>query len=476
MRARRPAADLPPGGRVLDRRRLEVIDLLAAETGCGRHFAEVQVDFSLVAAAPGGRARRTRRPGSILPSDLPGTRALAVRRPVGVVAAIAPWNAALVLAGRAIVGPLALGNTVVLKPSEESPITGGTLWAEIFAEAGLPPGALNVVTHALRRRRRDRRGTGHPSARTADQLHRLDGHRAAAGRAGRPPPQAAGAAAVSGHNSLIVLADADLRPRRGRGRVRRVRAPGRGVHVRAPHPRRTADRRPSSRARFIAKVATLPVGDPRRPGHGDRPADQPVGAVAGQPAGRGGGRDGRAAADRREAQPPCYPPTVLTDVPAEAEIAFEETFGPVVAAGDGRRTRDEAVRAGQRHPVRADRRHPHRRHVPGARPGPPARGRHRAHQRPAGQRRAADALRRRSRTAAGAASGSASPPRTSPSCSGSRCATPPASSRSDCVHAPVIHGSGSTGRPPSRTSKCRCGPVAAPVEPTRPISCPALTG
>ncbi len=65
----------------------------------------------------------------------------------GVVAAIAPWNASLTLAGRAIVGPLALGNTVVLKPSEDSPYTGGALWAEILHEACLA-GALNVVTHA----------------------------------------------------------------------------------------------------------------------------------------------------------------------------------------------------------------------------------------------------------------------------------------------------------------------------------------
>ena len=43
---------------------------------------------------------------------------------------------------------MAVGNTVVLKPSEESPLTGGGLWAELFASAGLPPGVLNVVTHA----------------------------------------------------------------------------------------------------------------------------------------------------------------------------------------------------------------------------------------------------------------------------------------------------------------------------------------
>src|SRR5262249_58921654 len=78
----------------------------------------------------------------------PGTLAMGLRRPAGVVAAIAPWNAALILSARSIAAPLALGNTVVLKPSEWSPVVGGTIWNEIFADAGLPEGVLNVVTHA----------------------------------------------------------------------------------------------------------------------------------------------------------------------------------------------------------------------------------------------------------------------------------------------------------------------------------------
>ena len=61
---------------------------------------------------------------------------MGLRRPVGVVGAIAPWNAALILSARSIAAPLALGNTVVLKPSERSPFVGGLLWGEIFAEAG----------------------------------------------------------------------------------------------------------------------------------------------------------------------------------------------------------------------------------------------------------------------------------------------------------------------------------------------------
>src|SRR5207253_1383296 len=86
--------------------------------------------------------------GQVIPSDNPGTFSLGVRRPAGVVGAIAPWNAALILSARSLASPLALGNSVVLKPSELSPVVGGTLWGEILTEAGLPAGVLNVVTHA----------------------------------------------------------------------------------------------------------------------------------------------------------------------------------------------------------------------------------------------------------------------------------------------------------------------------------------
>src|SRR4029453_3599529 len=85
--------------------------------------------------------------GEIIPSDT-GAFAMGIRRPVGVVGAIAPWNAALILSARSFSAPMALGNTVVLKPSELSPYAGGLIWGEIFSEAGLSEGVLNIVTHA----------------------------------------------------------------------------------------------------------------------------------------------------------------------------------------------------------------------------------------------------------------------------------------------------------------------------------------
>ncbi|HSK17680.1 MAG TPA: aldehyde dehydrogenase family protein [Longimicrobiales bacterium] len=68
-----------------------------------------------------------------------------LREPVGVVGAIIPWNFPLLMAVWKIAPALACGNTVVLKPAEQTPLSALEL-AAVGAEAGLPPGALNVVT------------------------------------------------------------------------------------------------------------------------------------------------------------------------------------------------------------------------------------------------------------------------------------------------------------------------------------------
>ncbi|HYH30156.1 MAG TPA: aldehyde dehydrogenase family protein, partial [Pseudonocardia sp.] len=68
-------------------------------------------------------------------------------RPVGVVGAVIPWNFPLLMAAWKIAPALACGNTVVLKPAETTPLTALVL-AEIAADAGLPPGVLNVLPGA----------------------------------------------------------------------------------------------------------------------------------------------------------------------------------------------------------------------------------------------------------------------------------------------------------------------------------------
>ncbi|WP_149551507.1 aldehyde dehydrogenase [Streptomyces marokkonensis] len=79
------------------------------------------------------------------PHTAPDALALVTREPAGVVGAVVPWNFPLTLAGWKVAPALAAGCTVVLKPSENSPLSALHL-GRIATEAGLPPGTLNVVS------------------------------------------------------------------------------------------------------------------------------------------------------------------------------------------------------------------------------------------------------------------------------------------------------------------------------------------
>ena len=122
------------------------IEAVCAETGATGMWA----GFNVMLAAGMVReaaALTTQIVGEVIPSDVPGSLAMGVRQPAGVVLGIAPWNAPVILAVRAICVPLACGNTVVLKGSENCPRTH-QLIAEAFHEAGFPAGVLNYITNA----------------------------------------------------------------------------------------------------------------------------------------------------------------------------------------------------------------------------------------------------------------------------------------------------------------------------------------
>ena len=85
--------------------------------------------------------------GEVIPSDVPGSLALGVRQPAGVVVGMAPWNAPVILGTRAVATPLAYGNTVVLKASEQCPRTHAAI-VRALVDAGLPSGTINLIIHA----------------------------------------------------------------------------------------------------------------------------------------------------------------------------------------------------------------------------------------------------------------------------------------------------------------------------------------
>ena len=86
--------------------------------------------------------------GQVLPSTqewTAGKRIVVTQEPAGVVAVVTPWNFPVDIAAIAICYALAIGDTVVWKPSEYAPLSSAML-AEVFDEAGFPPGTINMVT------------------------------------------------------------------------------------------------------------------------------------------------------------------------------------------------------------------------------------------------------------------------------------------------------------------------------------------
>jgi acyl-CoA reductase-like NAD-dependent aldehyde dehydrogenase len=131
---------------IMDAKVGEFTKLMMEETGATAPWA----GFNVMLAANILReaaAMTTQIGGEIIPSDKPGTLAMGVRQAAGVCLAIAPWNAPVILATRAIAMPIACGNTVILKASEQCPGTQ-QLIATALTEAGLPAGVINVITNA----------------------------------------------------------------------------------------------------------------------------------------------------------------------------------------------------------------------------------------------------------------------------------------------------------------------------------------
>jgi vanillin dehydrogenase len=121
----------------------EIRDVLIDESGStfGKSMFEVFYVIDLLRSAA-GEVRHVF--GETMPMTQPGLLSMTVRRPLGVIAGISPFNAPFLLAMKKVALALAAGNTFVLKPSEETPVTGLKI-AEIFEAAKAPPGVLNVI-------------------------------------------------------------------------------------------------------------------------------------------------------------------------------------------------------------------------------------------------------------------------------------------------------------------------------------------
>lgn len=123
--------------------RVELADIIVKEQGKVRGLAQVEVDFT--ADYIDYMAEWARRiEGEVLTSDRPNETMLLLRKPVGVVAGILPWNFPFFLIARKMAPALVTGNTIVIKPSEETPLNA-YVFAELLAETDLPKGVFNLV-------------------------------------------------------------------------------------------------------------------------------------------------------------------------------------------------------------------------------------------------------------------------------------------------------------------------------------------
>ncbi|MER7111124.1 aldehyde dehydrogenase family protein [Streptomyces sp. NPDC000229] len=323
--------------RLIEEREAEITEAIIAELGGTRTKAGFELHLAKeflreavnLALRPEGR---------ILPSPVDGKENRLYRVPVGVVGVISPFNFPFLLSIKSVAPALALGNAVVLKPHQNTPILGGALVAKIFEDAGLPAGLLNVVITDI--------------AEIGDALieHPVPKVISFTGsdRVGRHVATVCAAnfkrsvLELGGNSALIVLDDADI-----------DYAVDAAVFSRFVHQGQVcmaANRVLVDRAverefteKFVAKVRTLKTGDPADPATHIGPlinssqaeavttlVDQTVDA-------------GATALVHGTAKGNVVAPTVLAGLPADSPVLGQEIFGPVVMLipFDGE---DEAVR------------------------------------------------------------------------------------------------------------------------------------
>jgi aldehyde dehydrogenase (NAD+) len=311
---------------IMERRTDELVKAMMEEVGGTIGISMFQMGFVpglyRMAAGAGYDVK-----GEVIPADHANSFFMAIRQPAGVVSCFAPFNVPYILGSRSFTLPIAYGNTAVLKPSEEAPLTGGLLLAEIFEEAGLPPGVLNVITCT----REEAADVGdemiaNPAVRRISFTGSTEVGRIIAEKAGRHLKRAV--LELGGKDPLIILGDADL--------DYAVDAAVWGAFLHQGEICMSTERiivEKSIAKEFVDRLKKraeeIPMGDPTNPANAigplinqvavDKVHSQVQEAVAeGAHLLTGGTYDNL-----------VYHPTVIIDVDPEMRLFKEQTFGPV---------------------------------------------------------------------------------------------------------------------------------------------------
>ncbi|OIK00273.1 aldehyde dehydrogenase family protein [Streptomyces monashensis] len=310
--------------RLIEDREQEIADLIIAELGGTR----VKAGFELHLAKEFLRESihlALRPEGRILPSPADGKENRVYRVPVGVVGVISPFNFPFLLSLKSVAPALALGNGVVLKPHQNTPIAGGTLIAKIFEDAGLPGGLLNVVVTDIAEI-----GDAfleHPVPKVISFTGSDAVGRHVATVCAKHFKRSV--LELGGNSALVVLDDADLDYAVDAAVFSRFVHQGQ-VCMAANRVLVDASVADEFTEKFVAKVRTLKTGDPRDPRTVIGPVINSQQAAALSGTVEQALAEGATALVRGATEGNLVEPSVLTDVPAGSALLRQEVFGPVV--------------------------------------------------------------------------------------------------------------------------------------------------
>ncbi|MEV0846552.1 aldehyde dehydrogenase family protein [Streptomyces sp. NPDC049954] len=279
--------------------------------------------------------------GELLPSLTPGKENRVYREPVGVVGVISPFNYPLLVTLKSVAPALALGNAVVVKPNQNTPVVGGGVIAHVFERAGLPAGLLNVLVTDIAEI-----GDAlieHPVPKVISFSGSDTVGRHVAAVAARSLKRTV--LQLSGNGAFVALDDL---AEDGLDHAVEAAVFSRFVYqgqVCMAANRIFVDRRLESEfsRRFTERVAALRTGDPADPETDLGPVINPFQAEALTALVERAVADGATALLRGRTVGNLVEPTVLTGLPADSPLLRQEIFGPValLVPFDGE---EEAVR------------------------------------------------------------------------------------------------------------------------------------
>ena len=308
----------------IDQNEGDLTDIIIHELGGTRLKAAIEIALAK-AFIKEAATYPLRMVGEIWPSAVDGKENRIYRVPVGVVGVISPFNFPFILSLRSVAPALAAGNGVVLKPHEDAPITGGTIIAEMFEQAGIPKGLLNVIITDI-----NEIGDAfleHPIPRIISFTGSESVGRHVGEVAGGNLKKAI--LELGGNNAMIILNDADLDLAVSAAVFSRFAHQGqicmcsnrilveRGIY------QQFLDK-------FGERVSKLRVGDPQNPETDLGPLinRRQVEAFIAQV--QKGIDEGARAVLRGKIEGNVASPTVFADVTPEMWIAQNELFGPIV--------------------------------------------------------------------------------------------------------------------------------------------------